>query len=63
MVFFNSEVQLIVSKGGFGGHKGYDSHLLFTLSAIQLLFLYGRLDAIDFERTVQCKTRVQNLWN
>eukprot|EP00158_Paraphelidium_tribonemae_P004016 Partr_v1_DN26525_c2_g1_i4_m3669 putative beta' subunit len=25
------------SQGGFGGHVGYDSHLLYTLSAIQLL--------------------------
>ncbi|KAK8795718.1 hypothetical protein WA158_000374 [Blastocystis sp. Blastoise] len=33
--------------GGFGGSKGHDSHILYTLSAIQLLSMLRALDKID----------------
>lgn len=33
--------------GGFGGNVGHDSHLLYTLSAIQILALADALDAVD----------------
>lgn len=33
--------------GGFGGNKGQDSHLLYTLSAVQVLCMYGAESRID----------------
>lgn len=33
--------------GGFGGSPGHDSHMLYTLSAVQLLVLNGSLDRVD----------------
>lgn len=29
------------ADGGFGGSSGHDSHLLYTLSAVQLLCIFG----------------------
>lgn len=40
--------------GGFGGNTGHDSHLLYTLSAIQILLLINRLDVLDIDMTVKC---------
>ncbi|CAI7906995.1 unnamed protein product, partial [Closterium sp. NIES-53] len=37
-------------NGGFGGSKGHDSHLLYTLSAVQILALLDKLDAVDADR-------------
>lgn len=34
-------------EGGFGAHPGHDSHILATLSAIQILFMYDVLDKLD----------------
>src|SRR3990167_4091198 len=34
-------------KSAFGGNVGHDAHLLYTLSAIQILALYDRLDDLD----------------
>eukprot|EP00796_Vickermania_ingenoplastis_P004412 gene4412-3211_t len=39
--------------GGFGGNKEMDSHLLYTLSALQLLCLYDAMSEIDVERTAR----------
>ncbi len=45
-----------VESGGFGGHVGHDPHLLYTLSAIQVLATYDALDRIgDQEKVVQCE--------
>jgi geranylgeranyl transferase type-2 subunit beta len=33
--------------GGFGGNVGHDAHLLYTLSAVQVLALYDELGRID----------------
>src|SRR3989338_7679626 len=33
--------------GGFGGNQGHDPHMLYTLSAVQVLFLFDALDRID----------------
>ncbi len=41
--------------GGFGGSERHDSHLLYTLSAIQILALYGALDRIHADRTLSCE--------
>jgi len=34
-------------NGGFGGNIGHDPHLLYTLSAVQILALFDSLDKID----------------
>lgn len=36
-------------NGGFGGGEGHDPHLLYTLSALQVMVLLGELDRIDKE--------------
>lgn len=41
-------------RGGFSGHEGHDSHLLYTLSAIQILCIYDSLHVLDLEKTVKC---------
>ncbi|ORC93813.1 putative geranylgeranyl transferase type II beta subunit [Trypanosoma theileri] len=46
------------SDGGFGGNAGQDSHMLYTLSAIQLLCLFDALDVID---TAKCARWVASL--
>ena len=40
--------------GGFGGFTGYDSHLLYTLSGVQILATYDALDRFDKDKTVEC---------
>jgi geranylgeranyl transferase type-2 subunit beta len=42
-------------SGGFGGSERHDSHLLYTLSAVQILALCGALGRIDKEQVIQCK--------
>lgn len=41
--------------GGFGGSPTHDGHLLYTLSALQLLALYDSLDQVDAELVASCK--------
>ncbi|KAJ2065500.1 Rab geranylgeranyltransferase [Coemansia sp. S146] len=38
--------------GGFGGHTGHDSHILYTMSAVQLLVMYDALDKVDAQKVV-----------
>jgi geranylgeranyl transferase type-2 subunit beta len=33
--------------GGYGGSKGHDSHMLYTLSALQILALCNRMDLVN----------------
>ncbi|KAJ2783982.1 Rab geranylgeranyltransferase [Coemansia javaensis] len=40
------------ADGGFGGHTGHDSHLLYTMSAVQILAMCDALDRVDAERVV-----------
>ena len=40
--------------GGFGGNHDHDPHVLYTLSAVQVLALFDRLDAIDTEKVASC---------
>ncbi len=42
--------------GGFGGSPRHDPHLLYTLSALQILALYDRLDAINADETAACES-------
>lgn len=47
-------------SGGISGGLNHDPHLLHTLSAIQILCLYDRLDAIDIEGVVNYVASLQN---
>lgn len=40
--------------GGFGGNNGHDPHLLYTLSAIQVLALFNKIDALDIDKVSNC---------
>jgi geranylgeranyl transferase type-2 subunit beta len=40
--------------GGFGAHVGHDAHLIYTLSAIQILAIQDSLSIIDHEKVIQC---------
>lgn len=42
-------------NGGFGGHVGHDPHMIYTLSAIQILITLDALDAINVDKAVGCK--------
>ena len=37
--------------GGFGGNLGHDAHMLYTLSAVQVLALFGALHTVDAGQT------------
>ncbi|XP_042420051.1 geranylgeranyl transferase type-2 subunit beta 1-like isoform X2 [Zingiber officinale] len=39
-----------IGSGGFGGNVGHDPHLLYTLSAVQVLALLNRLDVLDIDK-------------
>ena len=41
--------------GGFGGSERHDAHLLYTLSALQILALYDRLDLVDADAVARCE--------
>lgn len=43
--------------GGFGAHPGHDSHLLSTLSAIQILVQYDALERINVDKVVICTSQ------
>ncbi|KAF3646084.1 putative TPR repeat-containing thioredoxin TDX-like isoform X2 [Capsicum annuum] len=40
--------------GGFGGNIGHDPHLLYTLSAIQVLALFDKLHVLDIYKVSNC---------
>ncbi|CAH2038021.1 unnamed protein product, partial [Iphiclides podalirius] len=46
-------------SGGISASIGHDPHMLYTLSAIQVLALYDRLDAIDVEGVVRYVASLQ----
>ncbi|CAI9776352.1 unnamed protein product [Fraxinus pennsylvanica] len=37
-------------SGGFGGNIGHDPHMLYTLSAIQVLALFDKIEVLDIEK-------------
>ena len=45
--------------GGVGASIGHDPHLLYTLSAIQILCLYKALDRLDIDKTVEYIKQLQ----
>ncbi|KZV41767.1 pentatricopeptide repeat-containing protein [Dorcoceras hygrometricum] len=47
-------------SGGFGGNIGHDPHILYTLSAIQVLALFDKMDVLDKDKF---KTQEQSQLN
>jgi geranylgeranyl transferase type-2 subunit beta len=47
-------------NGGFGGNVDHDPHMLYTLSALQILILFGKVDLIDRELVIRYITSLQN---
>jgi geranylgeranyl transferase type-2 subunit beta len=43
------------SNGGFGAHPDHDPHLLYTLSAIQILLIEDGLDRVDKDKIAKCE--------
>ncbi|CAJ1938513.1 unnamed protein product [Sphenostylis stenocarpa] len=37
-------------SGGFGGNVGHDPHILYTLSVVQVLALFDKMDVIDVDK-------------
>lgn len=46
--------------GGFGGNVGHDPHLLYTLSAVQILALLDRLDSLEADLVSDYVAGLQN---
>ncbi|KAL2242458.1 UNVERIFIED_CONTAM: Geranylgeranyl transferase type-2 subunit beta 1 [Sesamum indicum] len=47
-------------SGGFGGNIGHDPHILYTLSAIQVLALFDKIDVLDVENVANYIASLQN---
>ncbi|KAG5040939.1 hypothetical protein JHK82_013048 [Glycine max] len=46
-------------SGGFGGNVEHDPHILYTLSAVQVLSLFDKLDVIDVDKILSaCKMKM-----
>lgn len=44
----------LLLTGGFGGHVDQDAHILYTLSALQVLVMYDALDRVDIDAVSRC---------
>ncbi|XP_057749487.1 geranylgeranyl transferase type-2 subunit beta 1-like [Arachis stenosperma] len=47
-------------SGGFGGNVGHDPHILYTLSAVQVLALFDKMDLIDADKVTNYIVGLQN---
>ena len=48
-------------NGGFGGSSRNDPHMLYTLSAVQILALYDKLDLVDADKVTKCEDTGSNV--
>jgi geranylgeranyl transferase type-2 subunit beta len=48
------------ADGGFAAAENHDSHILHTLSAIQVLVIYNALDGVDTDKAVDYIASLQN---
>jgi geranylgeranyl transferase type-2 subunit beta len=46
-------------SGGFGGNTHHDPHMLYTLSALQILALYDALDKVDRAKVIEFVSSLQ----
>ncbi|KAL3730493.1 hypothetical protein ACJRO7_027495 [Eucalyptus globulus] len=56
----SDEVVSAAFSGGFGGNIGHDLHLLYTLSAVQVLALFDKLDVLDINKVTDYIRALQN---
>ncbi|KAJ6694495.1 hypothetical protein OIU85_005201 [Salix viminalis] len=47
-------------SGGFAGNIGHDPHLLYTLSAVQVLALFDKLNVLDADKVANYISGLQN---
>ncbi|KAK9812584.1 hypothetical protein WJX73_010430 [Symbiochloris irregularis] len=47
------------ADGGFGGSPRHDSHILYTLSAVQILVLYDKLELVDADQVASYISKLQ----
>ncbi|XP_022742712.1 geranylgeranyl transferase type-2 subunit beta 1 isoform X2 [Durio zibethinus] len=47
-------------SGGFSGNIGHDPHILYTVSAVQVLALFNKLDVLDIDKVATYITGLQN---
>ncbi|XP_038898588.1 geranylgeranyl transferase type-2 subunit beta 1-like isoform X2 [Benincasa hispida] len=47
-------------SGGFAGNVGHDPHILYTLSAVQVLALFDKLDVLDVDKVTNYVVSLQN---
>ena len=45
-------------NAGFGGSPRHDPHILYTLSAVQILALYNKTDLLDADAVAACELGV-----
>ena len=46
-------------SGGFGGSVGHDAHMLYTLSAVQILAVLDRMDVLDYDKVASYVASLQ----
>lgn len=46
-------------SGGISASVGHDPHILYTLSAVQILSMYDKIDVIDVEGVIKYITSLQ----
>ncbi|GAB2226205.1 hypothetical protein Droror1_Dr00022006 [Drosera rotundifolia] len=47
-------------SGGFGGNFGHDPHILYTLSAVQVLALFDKIYVLDIDKVASYIASLQN---
>ena len=50
----HDKITHFVYVGGFGGNVGHDPHILYTLSAVQVLALFDKLNVLDNDKVSNC---------
>lgn len=53
---------LFCFAGGFAGNIGHDPHILYTLSAVQVLALLDKLNVLDVDKVSNCILVVFGRW-
>lgn len=43
-----------IYAGGFGGNIGHDPYVQYTLSAVQVLVLFNKIDVLDADKVASC---------
>jgi prenyltransferase beta subunit len=54
MIIVMKPMMTLCFAGGFGGNIGHDPHILYTLSAIQILALFDKLNVLDVDKVTNC---------